>query len=497
MRFLPSRSAVLDGTPDTRDRAIDVARLASLLVVMFGHCVLLLATITPSGVWVGNTLGAQPALQPITWVLQVMPLFFLAGAASSAYGLKQGTAWGGWLLGRAQRLARPVFWYLAFWSVILVGARLLLGESSAARLGGESVALLWFIGVYLLVLAFVPVLLRGGRATLAGVTVGLLVASAGFDGARLATGAIEWGFPNFLIVWLIPVVIGVAYARRMIPTRFALAAAAVTFVAAVAAVVVGPYDVPLVVTGAETFSNTTPPTLLLGVHCVWVSLLFVAAAPAIGRWARRPRVWYPVAVGNGGAMTLYLWHIPAIAIAAFALHYLGIDAVDPHQPGFWGLMGLRAALFAVVMFALFVVLSPLEHRRIPWWDAPVAASGAAGALVGALVCVAGLAVLLMAKEGLGSSAGRQAMVVFVGALAGARACAARTAVENPMPTVAESSDPAYRRPHGETGAGGGRRCDRARPAQGRGGRGVGRSPGLAGGKESVLRQQVSASRCGR
>lgn len=428
MRFLPARSAVLDGTPDARDRAIDVARLASLVVVMVGHCVLLLATITPSGVWVGNTLGAQPSLQPITWVLQVMPLFFLAGAASSAYGLKRGTAWGGWLLGRAQRLARPVFWYLAFWSLALGATRLILGESSAERLGGESVALLWFIGVYLLVLAFVPALMRCGAAALGGIVVALLLASALFDGARLASGSIEWGFPNFLVVWLIPVVIGVAYARRLIPARFALGVAGLAFAAAVAAVVLGPYDVPLVVTGAETFSNTTPPTFLLGLHCVWVSLLFVMAAPAIGRWARRPRVWYPVAVGNSGAMTLYLWHIPAIAVAAFALHAVGIDAVDPAQAGFWGLMALRAAVFAVVMFALFVVLSPLEHRRLPWWDARVTARGARGALAGGLVCVAGVAVLLMAKEGLGSSTGWWALAVFVVALLGARASCGPEAV---------------------------------------------------------------------
>ncbi|KXP00672.1 acyltransferase family protein [Tsukamurella pseudospumae] len=446
MRLLPSRTAVVDGTPDTRDRALDVARIVSLLVVMFGHCVLLLATITPSGVWVGNTLGAQPALQPITWILQVMPLFFLAGAASSAYGSKPGTPWGGWLLGRAQRLARPAFWYLAFWSVTLLAVRAVAGESSASRLGQESVALLWFVGVYLLVLAFVPLLMRCGRVALAVVAVCLLVASAGFDGARLASGSIEWGFPNFLVVWLIPVVIGVAYARRLIPARVALAVAALAFAGAVAAVVAGPYDVPLVVTGAETFSNTTPPTLLLGLHCVWVSLLFVVAAPAIGRWARRPRVWYAVAVGNGGAMTLYLWHIPAIAVAAVGLHYLGIDAVDPQQSGFWGLMALRAAVFAVVMFALFLLLSPLEHRRLPWWDAGVTARGARGAVVGGLVCVAGVAVLLMAKEGLGSSPGWWAAAVFVGALAGARGAATPSAVGEPrIPQETDRDSTAVRR----------------------------------------------------
>ena len=70
-------------------------------------------------------------------------------------------------------------------------------------------------------------------------------------------------------------------------------------------------------------------------------------------------------------MTLYLWHIPAIAVATFSLHALGLDAYDVHAPGFWGLLALRAVVFAVVMAVAFRLLSPLEHRRLPWWDAPV------------------------------------------------------------------------------------------------------------------------------
>ena len=58
-----------------------------------------------------------------------------------------------------------MFWYLAAWTVGILVARMILGEESAAGLGRESVALLWFLGVYLVVLAFVPALtrLRTGR----------------------------------------------------------------------------------------------------------------------------------------------------------------------------------------------------------------------------------------------------------------------------------------------------------------------------------------------
>ena len=48
------------------------------------------------------------------------------------------------------------------------------------------------------------------------------------------------GVANFLIVWLIPVVIGVAYARRLISARAALAAAVAALAAQIALAVAGP-----------------------------------------------------------------------------------------------------------------------------------------------------------------------------------------------------------------------------------------------------------------
>ncbi|MDT5243955.1 MAG: hypothetical protein QOD36_1331, partial [Mycobacterium sp.] len=235
-------------TPPGRDRAVDVARLAALVVVMFGHCALLLATIDASGLRIGNLLGELPAIAPITWVVQVMPLFFLAGGAAGAYGWRGGTPWGTWLFTRTQRLCRPVFWYLAAWTVGLLVARMTLGAASAAGLGRECVALLWFLGVYLVVLAFVPALTRlsTGRAV-AVVVASLLAAAAVVDGIRIAADTNTAGLANYVIVWLIPIVIGVAYARRLIGPRAAIAIAASALTAQIVLAIAGPYDVSLVV----------------------------------------------------------------------------------------------------------------------------------------------------------------------------------------------------------------------------------------------------------
>ena len=167
-------------------------------------------------------------------------------------------------------------------------------------------------------------------------------------------------------------------------------------------------------------SNVSPPTLLLALHCTWVSCAFVAAAGPVRRWAQRPRVWQVVAVGNGGAMTLYLWHIPAIAIATFSLHAIGLDAYHVDAQGFWGLLALRAVVFAFVMAAMFFLLSPLEHRQLPWWDTTLRATGGRSTAAGALICVAGIALVLLAKNGLDGVAGYTWLGCFLAAAVAAR-----------------------------------------------------------------------------
>lgn len=428
-KLLPAPAAVAQAAPG-RDRAIDVARLSALVTVMFGHCALLLATIDEDGLRIGNILGELPHLTPITWVVQVMPLFFFAGGAAGAYGWHPdgsaaGTAWGSWLVSRTQRLCRPVFWYLAFWTLALLVARLTLGADSADRLGRECVALLWFLGVYLVVIAFVPALTRLRSLGAVGAVIGaLVVAAAAIDQVRFAAGSAEAGVLNFVIVWLIPIVIGVAYARRLLRPPVAVGVAVVALAAQVLLAVTGTYEVALVTTGStDGVSNVSPPTLLLAVHCIWMPCVFVAVAGIVERLAERPRVWYVIAVGNGGAMTLYLWHIPAIAVAAFTLNAFGLDAWDVHAPYFWALLALRAAVFAVVMLVTFLLLSPLEHRRLPWWDDAVGATGARSTIAGLLVCLAGVAMLLVAKNGLADADGWVPLACFLAAVLAARACA--------------------------------------------------------------------------
>ena len=82
MRF-PRPDEVEAATPPERDRAIDVIRITALVGVVVGHTVMATSTIR-DGVFVWtNLLTVSPVFQALTWVFQIMPLFFFAGVAAS------------------------------------------------------------------------------------------------------------------------------------------------------------------------------------------------------------------------------------------------------------------------------------------------------------------------------------------------------------------------------------------------------------------------------
>ena len=131
--LLPTPAQVEAMTPPGRDRSLDLVRLFALFVVITGHGVMLLVTFDGDTLRLGNLLSGSGALQALTWVLQVLPLFFFAGAASSVLGWRAGSSWGRWLLRRAQRLYRPVCWYLLAWTTCLLFLRATVPAPVAER----------------------------------------------------------------------------------------------------------------------------------------------------------------------------------------------------------------------------------------------------------------------------------------------------------------------------------------------------------------------------
>jgi hypothetical protein len=400
--LFPSPAEVEASTPATRDRAIDVIRIVSLVGVVVGHTIMATSTLR-DGVFIwNNLLAASPVFQALTWVFQVMPLFFFAGVAACIDSWKPGISWGNWMMRRCTRLYRPVFYYLAFWWVALALLSTVLPQHVYEPVAGISIQLLWFLGAYVLVLATVP-LLAGITTTgrLVAAAVGTYAFIAVVDAIRIHVHALSaLGYLN-MVAWLIPAMLGVAYRRRLLAGRAALTLGVVMLVVNVALLVLGPYELSLVGIETQRLKNMTPPSLLLAGHAIMMCAFAIAAAPAIARWARGARVWWLATIGNSGAMTLYLWHIPPLLAMHLVFDNLGRPRFDPSSPGFVVLSVVQLMIMGASVAVVFVTLRPLENNPLPLWDGGfVSRPGGRSAAAGVLLCVAGAATLVSVGWGL-------------------------------------------------------------------------------------------------
>jgi hypothetical protein len=80
--LFPSPAEVEANTPASRDRAIDVIRIVSLVGVVVGHTIMATSVIRDDVLLWSNLLTASVVFQALTWVFQIMPLFFFAGVAA-------------------------------------------------------------------------------------------------------------------------------------------------------------------------------------------------------------------------------------------------------------------------------------------------------------------------------------------------------------------------------------------------------------------------------
>jgi hypothetical protein len=249
-----------------------------------------------------------------------------ANAASWDSTRRRGDSYPDWLGSRATRLLRPTTVFIAVGVPIAAAARLAGLDPEMVRLAAWVVAIsLWFLAVYLAVVALTPAMLAAHRRWGLAVPAALTVVAAGFDALRLSAGVGYLGVANFLVVWLILPQLGFAWRDGTLtrtparPWLLFLGGSA----ALVALTTVGPYPISMVgVPGAEV-QNTSPPTVaLLALAVAQTGLVLLLAGP-LRRWLRR-RAWMPVIAVNGVIMTLHLWHMVPVLVVALALYPTGV-----------------------------------------------------------------------------------------------------------------------------------------------------------------------------
>lgn len=402
-------------TPATRDRYVDLLRVASLGAVVLGHW--LMAAVTPDGV--GNLLAVVPALQPLTWLLQVMPVFFFVGGFSHALSYRsllrkrpegsEDSVYSAFLRARLQRLLRPTMVFVLVWGAAALLVQLLGGGGGLTGVTLRMVTQpLWFIGIYLAMVAFTPPLLRLHERYGWGAFAGLAGAAVAVDVLRFAAGVPYVEFLNFAFVWLAVHQLGFLRADGRIHLRRAALLAGGGLVTAAALVALGPYPLSMVGMPGEKVSNMAPPTLALLAHGLWlVGAVELLRAPA-ARLLERPRVWRTVVAANGVGMTAFLWHLTAMFGVYGALLALDVDLPEPASAAWWAQVPLRLALAAALTAALVAAFRAFER---PAASAPVQGHGPLAAL-GATLCLLGVLGLSMVGFG-GLLDGRTALLIAI------------------------------------------------------------------------------------
>ncbi len=387
-------------TPATRNRYIDFLRAASIVAVVLGHWLVITPWVDSTGVFhPDHLLTRSGTARWLTWLFQVMPVFFAVGgyanAASWEAAQRRGSGYGAWLHARLRRLVGPAVPLLVLWLGLTaltpaVFPAVLVETGSIGALSP-----LWFLAVYVAVVALTPATLAawdrfGHRSIWVPVIAALAV-----DWVWLAGGPAWPRWANYALIW--PAIFQIGYAWReglLGGVRARLTGGFGALAAAWLVVTFEAYPVAMIgVPGAE-ISNSAPPTaalLLLGV--AQVLLASTLEGPA-RRWLSRSSLWTATVLVNGIIMTLFVWHytvmvVPAVSVATW-LGGFGLHLV-PNTAGWWWSRPLWLAVLLIVMALLLPLLVRFE-RSAPGFSGSI---GTARQVAAALLAIVGFAVVAL------------------------------------------------------------------------------------------------------
>ncbi|MFG2850123.1 acyltransferase [Streptomyces mirabilis] len=431
-----SAHALAEATPASRDKYVDLLRVASLGTVVLGHWLMAAVSVRGDGrAEVGNLLAVEPRLQLLTWTLQVMPVFFFVGGFSHALSYRSLRRTAGengengengeagenggaalysvFLRARLQRLLRPTVVFIGVWGALALALQLAGREGGLLDVSLRLVAQpLWFIGIYLAMVAFTPPLLRLHERYGWGAFGGLAAAAGLVDVLRFGFGVPYVEFLNFAFVWLAVHQLGFLRADGKLRRPYLLAGAGLA--GAVLLVAYGPYPLSMVGMPGEKISNMAPPTFALLCHGLWLVGGVESLRGPARRWLRRPRVWRAVVAANGVSMTAFLWHLTAMLGVYGALLALGVRLPEPATGVWWAQVPVRVVVAGGVTALLVTVFRRFEQpSAVVLGESGVSPAGARpAAALGVTLCLFGVLGLSMVGFG-GLLEGRTAVLVAV------------------------------------------------------------------------------------
>lgn len=364
-------------TPPERNRYVDLLRAASICLVILGHWLVVVIHAEDNHTAIQNVLSVIPWTRWLTWLFQVMPVFFLVGGYVNGLGWQSARrrqeSYTSWLARRLQRLILPVLPVLAAWTLIGAFFTGLLHRVSFPVIflkNASQFALLpaWFLVVYILMILLTPLSHRAWQRYGFNSFWALVAAAALVDLLALGAGWRLLGWLNYLFVWLAVHQLGFAWqAGRAGGPRRCLLWAAGGLVVLIVLVTFGPYPVNMVSTASQRISNSLPPRItLVALGVAQTGLLLALERPA-RRLLERGALWTTTVLINGMIMTVFLWHVTVLE-TVIALTFLigGLEtnywlSFVPGTAAWWLTRPLWIAVLVVALIPFVALFTRFER----------------------------------------------------------------------------------------------------------------------------------------
>ncbi|MEV0386375.1 acyltransferase [Nonomuraea sp. NPDC050643] len=303
-----------------RDKYVDWLRALSLIVVVVWHWAFTILQWKPHGPEPTSPLGFTSGLWILTWLLQVLPLFFYVGGhvhlLSWHRAKTRGVGIGAFVWRRIRALALPALFLSGVWVVIGAVVTYTFQVDWMWRVVVLVLSPLWFLGVYLVLIALLPVALWLHRRYDVLTLIWLGGAALVVDVIRFRYG-VEWaGWLNMLIIWGLAHQAGFFYDRVVVlPRRYDVALLWTGLFALFGLVYSGIYPGSMVGVPGDKWSNMAPPTFVIVALLLFQIGLVEVLRPSMERVLERPR-WQRVnAFINRYALPLFLFHTTGMAIS--------------------------------------------------------------------------------------------------------------------------------------------------------------------------------------
>jgi len=370
-----SVAELAERTPERRDRTVDALRALAIIVVVLWHWTFSVTHRNDEGQLVmPNPIGDVPGLWLGTWVLQVMPLFFIVGGYANLAGWDSSHGRGdgdpAFLASRARRLVWPAAVLLVFWAAFDLVRMVVAPEAAGVWHWGMIVFVpLWFLGTYLVVTALTPLTARLHRwaGPVIVVTLGAVVLSVdllrlrhGIDGP-VVFGVGIVGMVGSLLVWVFAHQLGFLWRDGAITRQVGASLTIGGLAALILLTNLGPYPRSLVaVRGAE--SNLFPTTAAVAALAVLQLGLIGLFRHRLARWLERPKAWQATIAVNSVSMTVFCWHMTALVGAIAAFEALGGTLGDRPTTSWWLTRPLWILGPALLLVPLVAVFQRFERR---------------------------------------------------------------------------------------------------------------------------------------